>query len=58
MLVVHGNPSPSHVLLALGIEKDLAYGALRITLGEENEKEDIDFLINNLEKIISQLRNH
>ena len=58
VLVVHGSPSPSHVLLALGLEQELAYGSLRVTFGEENEKEDVDFLINSLEEIIAQLRKH
>ena len=53
-----GNPSPSHVLLALGLEQELAYGALRVTFGEENEKEDVDYLIKGLEEIIPKLRNH
>ena len=52
-----GEASPSHVLLALGLEQELAYGSLRITLGEENQKEDIDFLIKQLEDIVKELRN-
>ena len=51
-----GSETPSHVLLALGLEQNLAYGSLRITLGEENEKEDIDFLVEQLEQIIPTLR--
>ena len=51
-----GSASPSHVLLALGLEQELAYGSLRITLGEENEKEDVDFLVNQLTQIIPELR--
>ena len=51
-----GSANPSHVLLALGLEQSLAYGSLRITLGEENEKEDIDFLVEQLVEIIPTLR--
>ena len=51
-----GSASPSHVLLALGLEKNLAYGSLRITLGEDNEKEDIDYLVKQLQEIILKLR--
>lgn len=47
---------PSHVLLAIGLEKGLAYSSLRVTIGEENTKEDIDFLISKLKEIISKLR--
>ena len=51
-----GSSSPSHVLLALGLEKEMSNGSLRITLGEENTKEDIDFLIKQLVEIIPDLR--
>jgi len=51
-----GTSSPSHVLLAIGIPKELAYGSLRITIGEDNTKEDIDFLVEQLEEIIPKLR--
>lgn len=50
-----GSNSPSHVLLAIGVPKELAYGSLRITIGEENTKEEIDFLVRNLERIIMQI---
>ncbi len=56
VLVVHGSSSPSHVLLALGLEKEMSQGSLRITLGEENTKEDIDFLVEQLVDIVSKLR--
>lgn len=51
-----GMPNPSHVLLAIGLPKELAYGSLRITIGEENTKEDIDFLVEQLVEIVSRLR--
>lgn len=51
-----GSSKPSHVLLAIGLDKEFAQGSLRITLGEENTKEDIDFLIEQLVKIIPDLR--
>lgn len=57
MLAVLGISAPSHVLLAIGLNSKLAYGSLRITIGEENTKEDIDYLIFQLEKIIPKLRN-
>lgn len=43
-----GDSSPSHVLVAIGLPSNLAYGSLRITIGEENTKEDIDYLIKSL----------
>lgn len=51
-----GSSKPSHVLLAIGLNKEFSQGSLRITLGEENTKEDIDFLVEQLVKIIPNLR--
>ena len=39
---------PSHVLTAIGLPKEAAGTALRITFGEQNTKEDVDYLINTL----------
>lgn len=43
-----GASSPSHVLMAIGLNNEEAEGALRITLGKENTKEDIDYLVNSI----------
>ena len=51
-----GLPQPSHVLLAMGLSEDIASSALRITLGKENTKEDIDYFIDELEAIVTNLR--
>lgn len=51
-----GDSSPSHVLLAIGLEKEFSQGSLRITLGEENTKEDIDYLVEQLVEIVPKLR--
>lgn len=51
-----GSTSPSHVLRAIGLTDELARGSLRVTFGEENTKEDVDYLIQNLEEIINRLR--
>ena len=51
-----GLPQPSHVLLAMGLSEDIAISALRITLGKENTKEDIDYFVDELEKIVVNLR--
>ena len=50
-----GQSSPSHVLTAIGLDEQMAMGALRTTFGEENTKEDIDYLVNNLCQIIEEL---
>ncbi len=48
--------NPSHVLLAMGINENLARGALRISFGKENTIEDVKYLLNNLEEIIKKIR--
>ena len=52
-----GNSEPSHVLTSIGLTKDLAFGTLRITIGKENTKEDIVYLIDNLINVVEYLRN-
>ena len=52
-----GSLNPSHVLLAIGLPKEFAQGALRVSFGRENTKEDVDFLIDSLERIVKELRN-
>ncbi|MBQ2917253.1 MAG: cysteine desulfurase NifS [Clostridia bacterium] len=52
-----GNDSPSHVLLAIGLEKNKAKGSLRVTFGKENTKEDVDYLVESLIEIVNKLRN-
>ena len=43
-----GSLEPSHVLTAMGIPPDVARGSLRITLGRENTRADIDALLTKL----------
>ncbi|RXE57356.1 cysteine desulfurase [Methanoculleus taiwanensis] len=47
---------PSHVLLACGLPAEHAHGSLRLTLGEENTEEDIDYVLEVLPGIIERLR--
>lgn len=49
-------PEPSHVLTAIGLEEDFIKGALRVTFGEFNNKEEVDYLVDNLEKSVIKLR--
>ena len=51
-----GYSEPSHVLLAMGIKDSIARGSLRITFGDENTKEDVDYLVNTLEDVVQRLR--
>lgn len=50
------DPKPSHVLKAIGLREDLIRGALRVTFGEFNTKEEVDYLVDNLEKTVKKLR--
>ena len=47
---------PSHTLVSMGLSNEEAYGSLRITLGFENTKEEIDYFLEAIQKIISDLR--
>ena len=51
-----GSESPSHVLKAIGLSDELARNSLRVTFGEENTKEDVDYLLENLEEAVGRLR--
>ena len=51
-----GTSAPSHVLVAIGLPQEIAYGSLRVTFGEKNTKEDVDFLVNALVEIVEKLR--
>ena len=47
---------PSHVLLAIGLKPEEAHGSLRLTLGRENTKEDVDYVVSTLPEIVNKLR--
>lgn len=47
---------PSHVLRAIGLPYEYAHGSLRFTLGKENTKEDIDYMMKYLPSIVKLLR--
>lgn len=51
-----GSTEPSHVLTSIGLGAEYLQGSLRVTFGNENTKEDIDYLIKNLEEIIKTWR--
>ena len=51
-----GSLDPSHVLLAIGLPHEIAHGSLRLTLSEETTKEDIDFTVDEIKKIVEELR--
>lgn len=51
-----GSLDPSHVLLAVGQPPELARGSLRMTLGEDNTKEEMDTVVEALKEIIERIR--
>lgn len=51
-----GSSSPSHVLTSIGLDSKIADGTLRVTFCEENSKEDVEYLVENLENIVRKLR--
>ena len=52
-----GSNEPSHVLLAMGRTPEEAKGSLRFTLSAENTKEEIDETVDELKKIVGDIRN-
>ncbi len=46
----------SHVLEAIGVEKEASNGSLVFSLGRENTEEDIDYIIEEFPKVINRLR--
>ena len=51
-----GSLDPSHVLLAIGLPHEIAHGSLRLTLSEENTKEELDTTVEAIKEIIARLR--
>ena len=51
-----GSLDPSHVLLAIGLPHEIAHGSLRLTLGEETTREEIDYVVESIKKIVEKLR--
>ncbi len=47
---------PSYVLEALGVPVEMIHGTVRFTVGDFTTEEDIDYVVDNLKKIVSKLR--
>ena len=52
-----GSLDPSHVLLAIGLPHEIAHGSLRLSLGDSNSEEDVDYVLKVIPPIIERLRN-
>lgn len=51
-----GSLDPSHVLLAIGLPHEIAHGSLRLTISEENTREEVDVVVEKLKEIVARLR--
>jgi cysteine desulfurase len=51
-----GSLDPSHVLLAIGRIHDVAHGSLRLTIGEDITDEDIDYIVQSVQEVVTYLR--
>ena len=51
-----GSLDPSHVLLAIGLPHEIAHGSLRLTLNEDNTKEEMDYVVEQVKEIVAYLR--
>ncbi|MCQ4921483.1 cysteine desulfurase NifS [Tissierella carlieri] len=51
-----GSLDPSHVLLAIGLPHEIAHGSLRLSLGDFNTEEELDYVVEKLIKIVDRLR--
>ena len=51
-----GSLDPSHVLLAIGRVHDVAHGSLRLTIGDDANPEEIEYIIQNVKEVVEYLR--
>lgn len=51
-----GSLDPSHVLLALGLPHEVAHGSLRLSLSENNTREEIEYILQETPKVVEYLR--
>jgi len=51
-----GAVEPSHVLTSMAVPADMCQGSLRLTLGNENTQQDVDYVLSVLPVIVRKLR--
>jgi cysteine desulfurase len=51
-----GSLDPSHVLLAIGLPHEIAHGSLRLSIGDFNSEDELDYVVDKLEEIVQRLR--
>ena len=47
---------PSHVLMSLGLPHEVAHCSLRITLGDTNTEEDVDYMLVHIPEVVKKVR--
>ena len=50
-----GAVEPSHVLTGLGVEAGAARSSIRVSVGKQNTREDVDYLVNTLAKVLNRM---
>jgi cysteine desulfurase len=51
-----GSADPSHVLLAMGVDPELAHGSLRMSLGHDNAAEQVPAVIDAIARVVERIR--
>jgi cysteine desulfurase len=51
-----GNPEPSEVLLAIGLNKEQAKGSLRVTVGRKTTEKDICGFLEALHRVLGRIK--
>ena len=51
-----GSTDPSHVLMAIGLDREVAQGSLRITVGRDTTDADVDRLLEVLPRVVARIR--
>lgn len=52
-----GSLDPSHVLLAIGRQHEVAHGSLRLSLSEDVTEKEVDYLVRAVKDVVNYLRN-
>ena len=51
-----GSPNPSHVLTSMGFSPEYAHSSIRISIGDYNTMDDIDYMLQEIPKAVEKLR--
>ncbi|MBQ9789985.1 MAG: cysteine desulfurase [Clostridia bacterium] len=51
-----GSLAPSHVLIAMGLDAEVAHSTIRFTFGKSTTKEDIDYVVERVRRVVKKLR--